>query len=201
MAKKGKKVTLEDIHKEIKAVKRQQKQIMKFESDQAKSDKKIARQEEEEIEELKELKEAQERLKKAVGTHPLRKVTYRDVAKGSVGAFVGTTVHYSFIYGVKVAHQIDMARAILLFPLTFAIGGIFIYVTGFRKVKGTKLIWFLPVRLTVLFLTSLIVSFLVLWLLQPDFLHDPVEMFKILATVQLTALVGACTADLIGKEE
>ena len=56
-------------------------------------------------------------------------------------------------------------------------------------------------RLVVLFLTSLTVSFLVLYLLQPEFIHDPITMFKTLATVQLSAMIGACTADLIGKNE
>ena len=145
--------------------------------------------------------EAQQKLTKAIGTHPLRRVTYRDVAKGAIGAFIGTTAHYSFIYGVKVAHQIDLTRAILLFPLAFAIGGVFLYITGFRKIKSTQLLWFLPVRLTALFITSLAVSFFVLYLLHPTFLHQPIEMFKTLATVQLSAIIGACTADLIGKEE
>lgn len=203
MAKKrtAKKVNLQDIHKELQAIKQEQRKITKFEEQQLKREKKISAQESEEIEELKALREAQEKLKKAVGIHPLRKVTYRDIAKGAIGAFIGTTAHYSFIYGVKVAQGIDMTRAILLFPLAFAIGAIFLYITGFRKIKSTKLIWFLPIRLVVLFLTSLIVSFFVLYLLHPEFLHHPVEMFKTLATVQLSAIIGACTADLIGREE
>jgi len=205
MAKKRKKakkkVSLEDIHKELQAIKRQQKKIAGFEEKQVKREKRISAQETEEIEELKALKQAQEKLKKAVGKHPLRKVTYKDVAKGAIGAFIGTTAHYSFIYGVKVAQSIDITRAILLFPLAFAIGAIFLYITGFRKIKSTKLMWFLPIRLVVLFLTSLTVSFFVLYLLHPEFLHHPVDMFKTLATVQLSAIIGACTADLIGREE
>ncbi len=196
-AKKTKKVSLSDIQKELISIKREQKKITKFEEQQLKRETKIASQE---SEELAALEDVEKKLKQAVGAHPLRKVTYKDIAKGSIGAFIGTTAHYSFIYGVKVAQQIDITRAILLFPLAFAIGAIFLYITGFRKIKNPKLIWFLPIRLTVLFLTALVVSFLVLYLLHPSFLHHPVEMFKILATVQLSAVIGACTADLIGKE-
>ncbi len=201
MAKKrrktSKKVSLTDIHKELQSIKRLQKKITGFEEQQVKREKKIISQE---TEELAALEDVEKQLKKAVGEHPLRKVTYKDIAKGAIGAFVGTTAHYSFIYGVKVAHQIDMARAILLFPISFAIGAIFLYITGFRRIKNVKLLWFLPIRLLILFLTSLIVSFLVLYLLQPDFLATPMEMFKTLATVQLSAIIGACTADLIGRE-
>ena len=199
--KKNEKISLKQIYKELQTIKREQRKISKFEEQQVKREKNISEQETDEIEELKALKEAQQKLTKAIGTHPLRRVTYRDVAKGAIGAFIGTTAHYSFIYGVKVAHQLDLTRAILLFPLAFAIGGVFLYITGFRKIKSTQLLWFLPVRLTALFITSLAVSFFVLYLLHPTFLHQPIEMFKTLATVQLSAIIGACTADLIGKEE
>ena len=201
MSKKRKKVTLVDVYDELQSVKRQQKQIMKFEQEQLKREIKIEGYEKKELEELEALEDIEKKLKVAVGSHPLRKVTIKDVVKGGIGAFIGTTAHYSFIYGVKVAQSIDLARAILLFPLAFAIGAVFLYFTGFRKIKNPKLIWFLPVRLVVLFLTSLTVSFLVLYLLQPEFIHDPITMFKTLATVQLSAMIGACTADLIGKNE
>ncbi len=201
MSKKRKKVTLVDVYAELQSVKRQQKQIMKFEKEQLKREIKIAGSEKKELEELEALEDIEKMLKVAVGSHPLRSVTIKDVVKGGIGAFIGTTAHYSFIYGVKVAQSIDLARAILLFPLAFAIGALFLYFTGFRKIKNPKLIWFLPIRLLVLFMTSLIVSFLVLYLLQPDFINNPVDMFKTLATVQLSAIIGACTADLIGKNE
>jgi len=149
---------------------------------------------------LKELEAFEKEIKEQVGAHPLRRITYKDIAKGSIGALVGVAAHYSFVYGVKVAAEIDVVRATLLFPISYALGGVFMYLTGFRKIKDPKLLSFLPVRLTILYFTAVITSMLVLLLFNPEFLHNFWDSYKQVATVTLTAVIGACTADLIGKE-
>ena len=66
MAKKrrkiSKKVSLQDIHKELQSIKRLQKKITGFEEQQAKSEKKIVAQESEELEALEDV---EKQLKKS----------------------------------------------------------------------------------------------------------------------------------------
>ena len=87
----------------------------------------------------------------------------------------------------------------MLFPISYILGGVFLYATGFRKVSR-KMLWFLPVRLTVLYVISLLMAIGVLYLFHPEFAHHFADGYKQVAAVTLTALIGACTADLIGQE-
>ncbi|MBD3362071.1 DUF2391 family protein [Candidatus Woesearchaeota archaeon] len=156
------------------------------------------RGEEEQNEELEDL---EEEIKKLTEPHPLRKITYKDVAKGSLGAFIGVVAHYTFVYGIKVAHDIDIVRATILYPLAFIIGGIFLYATGYRKIRVTKILWFLPIRLIILYMIAILTALIVLILFQPEFMHNFWDAYKQLAAVTLTAMIGACAADLIGGTE
>ncbi|MBD3304164.1 DUF2391 family protein [Candidatus Woesearchaeota archaeon] len=194
MAKK--KVTLEEINKKLDNLSKTLKKCLLLEE-------KIAAEEHEELqkelEELKMLERLEENLEKR-GPHPLKKITYKDFAKGALGAFIGIVAHYTVIYGIHIAEKLTITRATILFILAYVLGGVFLYATGFRKVS-TRLIWFLPVRLTVLYGISLVMSVAVLYLFFPDFIHHFFwEGYKQVAAVTLTALIGACTADLIGKE-
>lgn len=191
MAKK--KVTLEQVDKKLDFLMKHLKKVEKEET-------KVEAEEEEEIKELKKLEKIELKIKEKIEPHPLKKITYKDIAKGALGAFIGVVAHYTFIYGIHVAEQIDILRATILFPLAYFIGGVFLYATGFRKVS-TKMLWFLPIRLTVLYIISIIMAIAVLYLFQPEFTHNFWEGYKQVAAVTLTALIGACTADLIGKEE
>jgi uncharacterized membrane protein len=188
-----KKVTLEDVNRKLDLLLRQERKELKEESA-------IEREEETELQKLKELESFEEEIVRQVGAHPLRKLTYKDVVKGSIGAFIGVAAHYSFVYGVKVAAEIDVFRATLLFPISYAFGGIFMYLTGFRRIKDPRIMSFLPVRLTVLYIVAIITAMLVLLLFNPEFFHDFWATYKQVATVTLSAVIGACTADLIGKD-
>lgn len=178
---------LSEILKRIKRLEAEQIEELKAEKEQAKD--------------IEELKQIEGRIIAATEPHPLRRITYKDIAKGSLGAFIGVVAHYTFIYGIKVANEIDIARATLLYPLAFVIGAIFLYATGYRKVKSTKILVFLPVRLVLLYMISILMAILVLVIFQPDFMHNFWDAYKQVATVTLTALIGACTADLIGGTE
>ncbi|MGV8150440.1 MAG: hypothetical protein ACP5NV_01805 [Candidatus Woesearchaeota archaeon] len=160
----------------------------------------ITTKEQEEEEELKKLKQLEEQIKKEVGEHPLKKIGVKDVAKGFIGAFIGLAVHYTFIYGVEISEHIDTTRATFLYLLSFIVGILFIYATGFRKIKDPKILMFMPVRLFVLYIASIIMSIVVLFIFYPGFGHEFLESYKMVAGVLLAAVVGACTADLIGKE-
>jgi uncharacterized membrane protein len=155
----------------------------------------------EEKEQTEELEDLERQIKEATEPHPLRRITYKDIAKGSLGAFIGVVAHYTFVYGIKVAQQIDVVRATILYPLAFIIGGIFLYATGYRKVRVKRILWFLPVRLIVLYMIAILTATIVLLLFQPDFMHNFWDAYKQLAAVTLTAMIGACAADLIGGHD
>jgi len=163
-------------------------------------EKEMLSKDKEEEEELLKLKSLEQEIKKEVGEHPLRKIGAKDVVKGLVGAFIGLAVHYTFIYGVELSEGLDMTRASFQFVLSFFVGLMFIYATGFRKIKDPHILLFMPVRLLVLYFASIIMSILVLYIFYPTFGHDFVHSYKMVAGVLLAAVVGACTADLIGKE-
>ena len=149
---------------------------------------------------LEKLEKIEQEIKTEVGEHPLARVTLKDITKGLIGAFIGLSVHYTFTYGVEIAKELTMTRATIMFPLTFIVGLLFIYATGFRKIEDKKILIYMPIRLFVLYMCSLIMSMLVLYLFYPNFGHNFQESYKMVAGVMLAAIVGACTADLLGKE-
>jgi uncharacterized membrane protein len=163
-------------------------------------DKEMRKKEKETDKELSEIEKLELDIKKEVGQHPLTKIGFKDAIKGMVGAFVGLAVHYTFTYGVELSEKFDITRSILLYGLSFFVGLLFIYATGFRKVKDPQILIFMPVRLLVLYVISVVVSIFVLWIFYPGFGNTFEEGFRMVAGVLLAAVVGACTADLIGKE-
>jgi uncharacterized membrane protein len=212
--KRGKKTSLGDINKKLdalltgqkkilkeeKEIEREEKEVLEEEGKELAEEKKVEGETEEELSELKKLERLEREIEKQTETHPLMKVTYKDVARGAVGAFFGSVAHYTFLYGIEVAEQLNTVRASFLYLLSFAIGAVFIYITGFRKIKDIKVLAFLPIRLIVLYVTSILMAILVLYFFYPDFGNSFVLSFKQVATVTLTAILGACTADLIGKD-
>lgn len=151
--------------------------------------------------EITKLNELENELKKEVKEqHPLTKITYNDITKGSLGAIVGIVLHYTILKGVELAQALDMARAIIIYPISFIIGLVFLYVTGFRKVKQRKVMLFLPVRITVLYTVAIAITVAMLYLLNPAFGQSLSESFKMVAAVSLPAVIGACTADVLGRE-
>ncbi|MBI2574443.1 DUF2391 family protein [Candidatus Woesearchaeota archaeon] len=155
---------------------------------------------EKELSEIEKLEKIEKEVQKQVKQHPLTKVTLKDIYRGSLGAFIGIVLHYTVLYGVKIAESITMGRATIIYFLSFVVGMVFLYVTGFRKVKNSDAIKFLPVRMVVLYTVSIVISVGVLYLLFPTFGRSFEEAYKQIATVSLTAVIGACTADILGKD-
>jgi len=177
------------IEKEEKKIEGEEKDINKIEG--------VLQKEESDIEKLEKI---ETEIKAEVGEHPLANVTFKDLAKGMIGAFIGLAIHYTFVYGVEIATNLTIIRATLMFPITFLVGLLFIYATGFRKVQDKKILIYMPLRLLVLYVCSLVMSILVLYLFYPTFGNNFQESYKMVAGVMLAAVVGACTADLLGKE-
>lgn len=179
---------------------KEEQEILKDETSELKDDGEIEALERKQLEELKKLEDLEKEIEKHIEPHPLLKVGVRDIVRGSVGALAGVVLHYTFVYGVKVAEQLSFFRATMLFILCFLVGFVFLYITGFRKVQDRKILFFMPVRLVLLYLVSLAVSILVLAFFFPSFGTNFEGSYAQVSSVMLPALIGACTADLIGKD-
>jgi len=213
-AKVSKKPTLSEINRKLDILIKGQEEIIEKEAEIEKEEKKtealqkkevseeaiVEKEEEKELSELEKLEKLEEEVKKQVVPHPLKTITYKDVARGSIGALFGAVAHYTFLYGIEVAHKLTFFRAILVFVLSLVVGGVFLYATGFRKIKDPKVIIFLPVRLIVLYATAVVMSVIVLWFFEPGFGSIFEESFKQVSTITLLAVIGACTADILGRE-
>jgi len=185
-----------DLTREEKNIESEEKRIETKEKDMDQLTETLHKEEND----IEKLEKMEEEIKSEVGTHPLAQVTLKDVTKGLIGSFIGLAIHYTFVYGVEISQNLTMTRATIMFPLTFLVGLLFIYATGFRKIQDTKLLLYMPIRLGILYGCSLIMSILVLYLFYPNFGHSFIESYKMVAGVMLAAVVGACTADLLGKE-
>jgi len=213
-AKVSKKPTLSEINRKLDILIKGQEEIIEKEAEIEKEEKKtealqkkevseeaiVEKEEEKELSELEKLEKLEEEVKKQVVPHPLKTITYKDVARGSIGALFGAVAHYTFLYGIEVAHKLTFFKAILVFVLSLVVGGVFLYATGFRKIKDPKVIIFLPVRLFVLYATAVVMSVIVLWFFEPGFGSIFEESFKQVSTITLLAVIGACTADILGRE-
>lgn len=151
--------------------------------------------------ELLKIEEMESNLEKELEDKPLKNITVKDFFKSAIGAFFGILGHFSFFYGVEIAHDISLVRASLLYVLAFVIGAIFLYSTGYRKVERSAAMKIIPLRLFIIYLTSILIIIIVLSVFGFIGLESSItEIFKTVATISILAVMGAVTADLIGKE-
>jgi uncharacterized membrane protein len=162
-------------------------------------EKAIERDEAHEEDELEKLEALEKEIRKDVSPHPLTKITYHDLTKGFVGAFFGVVGHFAFFYGHKIAESLSMLRATTILISSMLLLILFLYFTGFRRVKEYHA--YLPTRFFVIYVTAISVATLVLFLF--GIVHYPIEpmlLFKEVSSVSLLAVMGAATADLVGGE-
>jgi len=148
---------------------------------------------------LKGLEELEQEIKRQVGEHPLRKITYKDLGKSMIGAFVGIVSHFTVLEGIHYAETITLAKANGFYVVSFLIGFIMLYYTGFRKIKNVKILSFLPLRLLLVYLVT-IFSILLVLLIIGSTGHGFLDIYKSISVLMLPAIIGACAADLIGGE-
>lgn len=178
--------------------KRQTKKRLEKALNSLKEERKIESLEKKEIENLQELKKE---INNEVNPHPLTKITRADVVRSFIGALIGTVGHFAFFYGVEIAEKISMARAVSLYVLSLVVCFCFMYYSGFRKVKEVKVFRFIPVRVVVVYLVSLLVVAGTLFIFGfINFTTDLTTVFKIISTTLLLAVLGASTADILGKK-
>ena len=179
--------------------------IIKYEKDQNKSDDVLEKLGKEQVKQdkgfEKEIDELQKNLEREVGSHPLKKITYRDFGKSLIGAFIGVVSHFAFIEGAHLSQSLSLLRATILLITAYVLGMIFIYVAGFRKVRQIKVLGFIPTRITVIYFVSLTVVYFVLFIFGLTENASISEIYKQVAAVSIPAIIGASAADLIGKNE
>lgn len=177
------------------------KEEAKIEQEEKKIEKEETEEKGEEITELQQLKVLEEQIQEEVKNNPLRKITYRDFTKGMIGAFVGIVAHFSFLEGLDVAENFTMIRATLLYVISFIIGMMFLYFAGFRRVGDKMMLKFIPLRIVVIYASALLVVLIVLSVFgMITFQSNFDEVYKTVSAISILAILGACTADLIGKE-
>ncbi|MBI2656340.1 DUF2391 family protein, partial [Candidatus Woesearchaeota archaeon] len=139
-------------------------------------------------------------IKKEVKPKPLAKLTVKDLNKGIIGAFIGVVAHFAFIYGKEIAKDISTARATVLFAFSYLLIVILMYETGYREIKEKRLLGVLPIRATVIFLTSICVILVIFFLFNQVSIGDVTGLYKQIAVTSVLASLGAGTADLIGRD-
>lgn len=154
-----------------------------------------------EEETLKELEQLEKQIKKDI-ENPLKKVTYRDLTKGFVGAFIGIVGHFAFAKGTEIAQTLTFLKSTVLYIVGFLIIIIMLYTTGFRKVEKRIMLKFMPMRAIILFCVSILTIFFVYLMFGK--IHFPItflELYNLIGATIILAALGASTADLIGRSE
>lgn len=160
---------------------------------------KVEADEEAQLVELKKLESIEQEIEEQVKVKPFRKISYRDFSKSAIGAFFGILGHFSFFYGVELSKDISVARADVLYFVAFIIGAVFLYTTGYKS--GSKNVWFMLLRLFIIYFTSIVTIVIVLFLFNFANMDSSfIELYKTVATISILAVMGAIAADLIGRE-
>ncbi len=181
------------------AVKKRKRASRKIQTEILSEEEKIERLQHKELQTLESLKEE---IAQDVGNHPLTKITRSDVVRSVIGALIGTVGHFAFFYGVEIADRISLLRASSLYVLSLVVCFFFMYYSGFRKVKEIRIFRFIPVRVAVVYLISILVVVGTLFIFGfIDFNSGFVQVYKVTATTLLLAVLGASTADILGKKE
>lgn len=192
---------LSEVKEELKNVNKRLSRIEKKQQKTLDEETKVERAEEKELVELEELEKLEAEIEKNTAPHPLAKLTYKDITKGIIGSFFGIVGHFAFFYGSKIAYDLSLARAHTLLLTSLVILILFIYFSGFRKIKKQRKFSWIPLRVIVIYSVAHIVIGFVLFLfgvVSADM--SLAEIYKNMAAVSILAVMGAATADLIGGE-
>lgn len=158
-------------------------------------------QEQTEEEAIKELQKIEKDLKKN-SSNPIKKITKRDFIKGFIGAFFGVMSHFAFSKAIDIAPTLTIYNTTILYLFAFAIIIVMLYYTGFRNIEKHIVAKFLPLRALVLYIVSIFTILLVYTLFGK--IHIPIsvlELYKLVGASIILAVLGAGTADLIGRNE
>lgn len=200
-----------DLNKKLDLILENQKKILSNEKKILKEEGRIEEMELQELEEekkyekgekdvLRELQDLENQLKKT--SSPIKKITKRDMIKGFIGAFIGVVGHFAFAKAAEIAVDLSMLRATILYIVAFIVIIVMLYYAGFRKVEKHIVLKFMPLRALILYTVSIITIILVDLLFGK--LSFPIafgELYTLVGANILLAVIGAGTADLIGRNE
>ena len=202
---------ISSLNKKLDKILENQKKILEKEGDILEEENKIEELEKKELKKeeeiqnsekdaLEELKELEKKMKSSPS--PLYLLTKKDVVKGFIGAFIGVMSHFAFTKAAAIAPEISLYRATLLYIIAFIILIGMIYYSGFRNVKKNLLFNFLPLRATILFVVAIFTIIFVNLIFGQ--IQTPITFEQIYTLVSaniILAVIGAATADLIGRNE
>lgn len=154
-----------------------------------------------EEETLSELTKIEAKLNESM-QKPLKLVTKRDMFKGFIGAFVGVMGHFAFSKAADIAETLSFMQTTLLYIVAAFMITIMLYYTGFRNIEKQIVMKFMPLRAIVLYSVSIITIIIVNLLFGK--IHFPLnftEVYNLVGASIILAVMGAGTADLLGKVE
>ena len=176
----------------------EEKKLEELERKDLEGDKITIRTEEEA---LRELEKIGKNIKSKVSS-PLRKITSRDLLKGFIGSFIAMLGHFAFAKASDLAVNLDPFRIFILYFVAFVMIIVMLYYAGFRNVHKTVIMKFLPFRAVVLYCVSIFtVIFVNLLFNKIHFPFDFMEIYSVVGASIMLAVMGAGTADLIGRNE
>lgn len=150
---------------------------------------------------LEELSKLEKDIKLNNKDSPLKKITQKDIMKGFVGAFFGVVSHFAFTEGKILSTHLNIYNSTFLYIISFLIINVMLYYTGFRKIEKQILFKFMPLRAITIYLVSILTIIFVYLLFGSITLSISfLDLYKLIAANMIIAIIGAGTADLIGRE-
>jgi uncharacterized membrane protein len=154
-----------------------------------------------EEETLNELAMIEKKINQSI-SKPLKLVTKRDIFKGFIGAFVGVMGHFAFSKAADIAKTLSMYQTTILYIVAAIMIVIMLYYTGFRKVEKQIVLKFMPLRAITLYSVSIFtILFVNLIFGKIHFPLEFTEVYRLVGASIILAVMGAGTADLLGKVE
>ncbi len=177
-----------------------EQQIKQGESRLLQQSAKIQKEEKKIEQEAKKILGLEQNIKESVTIKPLGKITGRDINKGLVGAFFGTIAHFAFIYGREIARDITNERATVLYIFSYFLLTLLMYRAGYREIEEKKYLELFPLRATILYLLSIFVVIFVFLLYNQIDAITLGSLYREVSVVSILAVLGAGTADMIGRD-
>lgn len=131
----------------------------------------------------------------------MRKITKKDFFKGFIGAFIGVMSHFAFLKAVSISEDLTFVRATALLIVAAIIIVTMLYFTGFRQIRNKFVFNFIPLRATILYGVSIFTILFVNFLFGQIHDYSFFGLYNLVAANIILAVIGAGTADLIGRVE
>jgi len=174
--------------------------IEKLQGKELSEEKHIARVDTSEVDELKKMEQMEKELRKS-GASLLGRITYQDFIKSAIGALIGVVGGFTFALSPGLfLNNISLVRAHMLFGLSFAMVILFVYFSGFRKVREIRNWGILPVRALVIYITSILTVVIVMLIFGILEKYSLAQAYILVSATSVIAVLGACAADMLGGD-